>query len=364
MAEAVGLAFGGVALVGLFSTCLEIVDYVASARAHRPSAALSATQVSLLRTRLLQWGDRLSITSPGGEHEILRQRWPEESRIIIDSLLGIKRLFDHSTELIGKHMAGLSDASENGLPATAATLLPRQPSRSGVALSHKTSNRSVWWRGLARILLSVRWALNDKTELDSCINQLEFFVTNLEKVCKRLMDSDDLRTDLHKEHSPEKMTPHNTQEAIRPRSQRVDYLSASLSPQEHRVVARQTDPNQQSRNAPYGTQSEARYILADVYVGTDRSDRSERSKNGQSQTVNDVYEDNTSKATHDAEPALVGPFGTNTSQARPRGEIYRRNKTEGGLIAHIGPVDVNGLSTILQLQKQLLESQAKVSRPK
>lgn len=360
MAEAVGLAFGGIALIGLFSTCLEIVDYVADAKAHQPDAALAATQVALLRTRLSQWGDRLSITSPGEEHQILRQKWPEESEIIIDSLLGIKRLFDHSAELIGKHVAAFSAGSCNGSPKErTAKMISRQPSGSGVVTSHKDYNAPLWGRGISRMLLSARWALNDRTKLDSCINQLEFFVSNLEKVCKRLTDSQEYRVELYPEMNSQGMR--DTQEAPRLRGPRVEYPRALPSRQDDTALTGQLDRTQGNQHRSQGSSSNTQINMyhPQVQVGPGSSNHP------QGQTASpDVFERNITTAGDDSlAPSSIGPYGVPTTYVESRPHVYRDNRTNGGLISSIGPVTEQGAEYIIRMRQQTLEARARYSRP-
>jgi len=56
MAEAAGLVLGGVALVGLISTCVEISEYLESAKNRAGDLKMALTKVNLIKQRLDDWG--------------------------------------------------------------------------------------------------------------------------------------------------------------------------------------------------------------------------------------------------------------------------------------------------------------------
>ena len=52
MAEAAGLAIGAINLAGLFTTCVECIDYISLGRNHGRDYEMSMTKLLLLKARL------------------------------------------------------------------------------------------------------------------------------------------------------------------------------------------------------------------------------------------------------------------------------------------------------------------------
>ena len=61
MAEPIGLAIGVVGLAGLFSTCVECMDYISLGRDYGKDYELSLMKTILLKARLNAWGESLCV---------------------------------------------------------------------------------------------------------------------------------------------------------------------------------------------------------------------------------------------------------------------------------------------------------------
>lgn len=191
MAEIVGLAFGGVSLLALFETCLKFKHVASAIASHEVDASLAATKIDLLHTRLLLWGEQLSIRSPGQEHRNLRDRWPKYRHAIFNSLLHIERLLRKASQLTGQHdpkRHGDRDVEEAGT-MTSYTITIRL-AEAHPPLSHRNcpTNRR---RGVLRLWQAARWALGDQGKLENFTKDLASLIENLEKVSKRLVEKDE-----------------------------------------------------------------------------------------------------------------------------------------------------------------------------
>ncbi|KAI9692474.1 MAG: hypothetical protein M1822_006705 [Bathelium mastoideum] len=178
MAEAAGLALGAVALASLFSTCLEVMDYFELSQSYEYDYKQACLKVSLLKARLDTLGRTLDIHDDGQEDtEVRRDCWREEN-IIHKSLQGIAGIFGDAEQLEHKY-----------------SLLPRrcrikvELKRSGSARALKDGpKRRILGRyyGISLIRRSTSWAIRDKRKFDALIDDLEFFISNLEAVSSRL----------------------------------------------------------------------------------------------------------------------------------------------------------------------------------
>lgn len=179
MAEATGLALGAVALVSLFQTTVELLEYVQAAKGLASDGQLADTKLGLLEERLRQWGDDLQVEHPGQEDGWLRQRWDHEGGLVTKSLKGISEILSNASQLSEKY--GLHKKRRLIWNSNIPSLYPiLQRTNTFISSSPRKS-----------ISASVRkqavWAIKDKKRFDSLISDLDFFITNLEKVSGRLL---------------------------------------------------------------------------------------------------------------------------------------------------------------------------------
>lgn len=174
MAETVGLAFSGVALISLFSTCLEMVDYIDNGKSYFTDAPIAATKVELLRTRFKQWGEDMNIMNADHVEE---SAWsPDENKIIVDSLEGIKKVIETALRFTGKHK--ISPSLQHG------RLLFDDKRNYTPGNSPITTTWIQYTSVIKNLMKRTTWAVLDKRKLNSSISELEFLIENLEVVSR------------------------------------------------------------------------------------------------------------------------------------------------------------------------------------
>lgn len=184
MAEAAGLAVGVVALASLFQTCVEFLEYFEAARNLSGDRELVSTKLGLLTTRLRRSGYEMKVLHPpgqedGGLHAVLSG----ETAAITRCLVGISDILGDADQL--KHKYGIDKRKHlDWSSCFPFRLRPQQPA--------KTSELS----GRVSIRRHVVWAVRDKKRFDSLIQDLDFFITNLEKLGSRAASPGELRVSI------------------------------------------------------------------------------------------------------------------------------------------------------------------------
>ncbi|KAL9625055.1 MAG: hypothetical protein Q9160_000784 [Pyrenula sp. 1 TL-2023] len=179
MAEAAGLALGTVALASLFSTCLELLEYFELGKSYEYDYELACLKLSLLKSRLDTWGHCFGVSAAHEVEEELETHWPRERIVIHKSLQGIAGILGNAELLKDKYC-----------------LLPRKGRginvglvRSGQAPVFGHGHRRPFSRRVPSVSFcrrSTTWAIRDKQKFDNLIADLEFLISNLEKVSARV----------------------------------------------------------------------------------------------------------------------------------------------------------------------------------
>ncbi|KAI9797584.1 MAG: hypothetical protein M1825_005966, partial [Sarcosagium campestre] len=184
MAEIAGLAIGAVGLAGLFTTCVQCVDYISLGRNYGRDYEISMTKLMLLKARLSAWGESLSVTQKGSENAALRYRWLEVQDTVGKCLVGIKMMFEDGRQIKSRY--GLEP-----LPASQDSLSITQEQRSNAFRQIEAVFRSKIKRQQEIVSTSkkTRWAIHDKKNFDAMIADLAFFIGGLENLSDRLQVS-------------------------------------------------------------------------------------------------------------------------------------------------------------------------------
>lgn len=180
MAEAAGLAIGAIALVSLFQSTVELLEYFEAGRSLASDGELANTKLGLLEERLKQWGDDLHVENTGQEDGGVRERWEDEGGLVTKSLKGISEILGNASQLSEKY--GLHKKRRLVWNYNLPSLHP---------ILHRTDTPISSPRKSSKISPSIHrqavWAIKDKKRFESLICDLDFFITNLEKVSDRLL---------------------------------------------------------------------------------------------------------------------------------------------------------------------------------
>ena len=178
MAEAAGLALGAVALVSLFSTSVELMDYFELGKSFECDYPLACSKLSLLQRRLEITGQTLGISEDSPWDEKLWKPMTHQEAVINTSLQSIIDVFGNAEILKSKY-----------------SLLPRKPSRINtlsaqgshtLAAKQNTGPFSLRHFQQTSLRRTTIWAIRDKRKFDLLIADLEFFISNLEAVASNL----------------------------------------------------------------------------------------------------------------------------------------------------------------------------------
>lgn len=103
MAETAGLVLGGIALVGLVSTCVEIAEYLESAKNRATDFRMALTKVNLIKERLRAWGAALPVDTPHDPQSNHTFALTGCGLLIEETLSGIKILLDKTNRMSKRH---------------------------------------------------------------------------------------------------------------------------------------------------------------------------------------------------------------------------------------------------------------------
>jgi hypothetical protein len=103
MVDPVGTAFGVVGLAAIFSTCLEVWEFIDARREHAISFSLHRTRLDNQRMIFLIWGRRLGFDSPDSVNYDKRLDDPFIRPTVENNLNHIKRIFSDTDKLVERY---------------------------------------------------------------------------------------------------------------------------------------------------------------------------------------------------------------------------------------------------------------------
>lgn len=188
MAEAAGLTLAVVAMTSLFKDCVDLFLYIDSAKNSNREYQVLDTKLDIERTLLVQWAERVKLTSRDYDHRLDDDRTNEA---ILKVLRSVKELLDNGNQLRTRY--GLQPVGDLDVPKSVRLselrikpLHPDEPiSTKGVlhfiegfqALDLEDADRR---RSKTRMMTKqVRWAIRDKDNFECLIQDLSYFTTKL-----------------------------------------------------------------------------------------------------------------------------------------------------------------------------------------
>jgi hypothetical protein len=94
MAEAAGLVLGTVALVSLFSSCVELIEYFELSKSYEYDYELACLKLSMLKSRLDACSQAPGRRNNIREDEEPQKQWLRDKTVIYRSLRGIADIWE------------------------------------------------------------------------------------------------------------------------------------------------------------------------------------------------------------------------------------------------------------------------------
>lgn len=185
MAEAAGLALGGIALASLITTCVEFIEYFEDGRDCIRDVNLAVTKVKLMKVRLCQLGDVESTVvqshSPVISTGTTQYDWFHVDNALPDGASGIMDIIERATKLCTRYCCDRQPREPRIVckcPRIAARCLSHQRPNSSFREIVLDGRREI----LHKITRSALWVFHDKKKLNGLISDFDFILSNLEKI--------------------------------------------------------------------------------------------------------------------------------------------------------------------------------------
>lgn len=183
MAEAAGLTLAVVAMTSLLKDCVDLFLYIDAARNSDRDYQVLDTKLDVERTLLLQWAERVRLTSQNYDRRLDDDRTHDA---ILKVLGSVKDLLNNGNQLRARY--GLQIVEDLGLQASKTpSELQNIPQDSGESISSKGIRRfteglkaqDLVFRKNTSTLTKVRWAIRDKDKFECLIQDLSYFTARL-----------------------------------------------------------------------------------------------------------------------------------------------------------------------------------------
>jgi hypothetical protein len=203
MAEVAGLALGGLAVTSLLTSCIDILDYFHNGRYWLYDLGLVLTKVDLLKLRLTQLEAQLQLIPPAMEKAdpltigcddvvaALPVNDIDLAAMAQSGLSGVNAILQRTNHLCKRYSYGPITAASGKTPSGKSHTTTPKDAPSGWGKIHvaqadarqkQSPPPAVPSRGWQTLPRKVSWALCDKKRFDSLILDLDFLLSNLEKV--------------------------------------------------------------------------------------------------------------------------------------------------------------------------------------
>lgn len=187
MAEAAGLALAVVAMTSLFKDCVDLFLYIDSARNSDREYQVLDTKLDIERTLLLQWAERVKLTSRDYDRRLDDDRTREA---ILKALRSVKQLLNNSNQLRTRYGLQTVDGPDVQIRAMLSDT-PEMPQDPRESISSRGVRR--FTEGFKRLdleetarrrrksatLKRMQWAIRDKDKFGCLIQDLSYFTTRL-----------------------------------------------------------------------------------------------------------------------------------------------------------------------------------------
>ncbi|MBE3044219.1 NACHT domain-containing protein, partial [Candidatus Bathyarchaeota archaeon] len=174
--EAVGLAVGALALVGVFKDCVDLLSYIDTARSLGRDYEVCQTKLEVEKTLFLQWADRVGLLQVRCDERLKNSR---TSEAIARILASIRILFSESKTLQGRYgLQTVDDGEETsidrGFSGPRMTDFVNQFEALRVRIYNKQEEISRTRKA--------RRVIRDKLKFEGLIQELSYFNSKLNEI--------------------------------------------------------------------------------------------------------------------------------------------------------------------------------------
>ena len=261
MAEVVGLISGGITIVSLFHTTIQVFDIVNTSKAYSSEIHILCSRLQIERARLVDWGELVGLTEI---HEVGPQSAPDNRiyhpryrHAIAHHLKRLLELFKNVDSLLEKHGVRLDQDDSDSSSEIDASTVRAGPSNKQVAKgpvqqvflhqletlrkSIKNHQTSVPW------FKKAKWAVYQGDRFKGVVDEIRDLVDGLHKILpdvsartkERLIQEIEISEDISSLDRVQAATIDFHNELAEAASARSEILSVSMSTQ-HTTIERST----------------------------------------------------------------------------------------------------------------------------
>ncbi|KAI1262899.1 prion-inhibition and propagation-domain-containing protein [Xylariaceae sp. FL1019] len=175
--ESAGLAIGAVALLSLVKDCVDLFDYISVSRALERDYDVLNAKLDIEKTHFLSWIERTNVLTDNYDD---RLDHPQLCSAVNQALTCIYRLLSESEPLKSRY--GLVEDADQKKNDTAQPILSR-PRMGRVIEGFQALDVSALQRRRdLSTRVRMRWAAVDRTKFNTLIDDLSYFVSQLDKI--------------------------------------------------------------------------------------------------------------------------------------------------------------------------------------
>ncbi|KAF8252075.1 hypothetical protein K440DRAFT_636251 [Wilcoxina mikolae CBS 423.85] len=166
--DPVGLTLGLASLASLFTTCLDVLDRISSAKSFGSDFTSFVTKVKTQRLRLSRWGHIVQ------QHELLKD--PEVHEAVCELLAWAVYHFEDSEGLMKQHRGLPTIGLHSGRSRSLGVVRPQ------VLMSDNPRARARRLQKEASVLDKMKWAFSGKGKSEKVLQELRWFVDTLHEL--------------------------------------------------------------------------------------------------------------------------------------------------------------------------------------
>lgn len=173
MVDPVGAALG---LAALFTTCLEVWDFVDAGRAHATNFSLLRTKLDNQRILFVIWGKKVQFGSESGEYD-RRLDDPFIAPTIESNLNHIRRIFSDTDAMVDRYGIAITRKRKShryGTSSSQHAIFQSGYKQFLGQLKQDQKSTSFWKK--------TRWSIKDEKRFDTMVKDISELVVGLERI--------------------------------------------------------------------------------------------------------------------------------------------------------------------------------------